>query len=341
MSAVRKPAPLWAKLCVVFGALLLLVPVSLIVTERVLTARYSAALHRSDLLAPQARQGFGGSALTSLHGPLNFLLIGSDKRASNPHMGARSDTIIIVHIPATLDRAYLISVPRDLRVDIPPNPGTGFGGKIDKINSSFEYGGQGNGGVRLLSETLTQLTGVRFDGAAVIDFSGFDKVVQALGGVHMCVDEQVTSIHTGHVFQKGCQDLTAKQTLDYLRQRETLPHGDYDRQRHQQQFLKAIFEKTFASGVTHNPLKLDQIIRDVGSSLTVDLNGVPVDQLAYTLRNVNPSAMVGIKLPSASQNIDGTSYVVADETAFTLYNAVYTDTLGAWVTANPDWVNSL
>src|SRR5262249_52264270 len=151
------------------------VPLSLIVAERVLTARYSAALHRSDLLAPQARQGFGGSQLTSLHGPLNFLLIGSDKRASNPHMGARSDTIIIVHVPASLDRAYLISIPRDLRVDIPPNPDSGFPGKVDKINSSFEYGGQGNGGVQLLSETLTQLTGVRFDGAAVLNFGGFDK----------------------------------------------------------------------------------------------------------------------------------------------------------------------
>src|SRR5262249_34163035 len=162
------------------------------------------------------------------------------------------------------------------------------------------------------SETLTQLTGVRFDGAAVLNFGGFDKVVEELGGVYMCIDEQVTSIHTGHVFRKGCQNLTAQQTLDYLRQRETLPNGDFDRQRHHEQFLKAIFEKTFASGITRNPLKLDQIIRDVGSSLTVDLNGVPVDQLAYTLRNVNPSAVVGIRLPSASQNIGGTSYVVAD-----------------------------
>src|SRR5262249_31847188 len=124
-SAGQRSAPVGAKVCVVLGALLMFVPLSLIVAERILTARYAAALRRSGLLAPGARQGFGG--------PLNFLLIGSDARVSNPNMGARSDTIIIVHVPVTHDRAYLISVPRDLRVDIPPNPDTGFAGKVDKI----------------------------------------------------------------------------------------------------------------------------------------------------------------------------------------------------------------
>src|SRR5262249_16725181 len=184
-------------------------------------------------------------------------------------------------------------------------------------------------------------TGVRFDGAAVVNFGGFDKVVQELGGVYMCIDDQVTSIHTGHVFDKGCYNLTPAETLDYLRQRETLPNGDYDRHPHHQQFLKAIFQKTFASGLTHSPLRLDQIIRDVGSSLTVDLNGVPVDQLAYTLRNINPSSMIGIKLPSRVDNIGGVSFVVADDSAYSLYEAIYTDTLPQWVSANPDWVNSL
>src|SRR4051794_14691619 len=167
-------SPLWARLLVYLGALLALVPLGLIVTEKLLASRYAGALHRGVLLSPDARRG--GDVPTSLHGPLNYLPIGSDARASNPAAGARSDTIIIVHIPATIDRAYLISIPRDLRVNIPANPDTNFAGQLTKINASFEYGGRGIGGVQLLSTTLSQLTGLTFDGAAVVDFGGFDKV---------------------------------------------------------------------------------------------------------------------------------------------------------------------
>lgn len=339
MSAVR--SPWWTKLVIVLGALLFVLPLGMIGFERILVARYGDAIHRGNLLSPDARQGAEGTDLTSLSGPLNFLLIGSDARAKNPAMGARSDTIIIVHVPASLDRAFLISIPRDLRVDIPPAPDRGFGGRLDKINASFEDGGQGAGGVQLLSRTLTQLLGIRFDGAALVNFGGFDKVVQELGGVHMCIDDNVKSIHTGFVFHKGCQNLTPAQTLDYLRQRETLPGGDFDRQRHQQQFLKAIFEKTFASGLAQNPVRLDRIIRDVGSALTVDTNGVPIDDLVFTLRNVRPSSLVGVRLPSFTRTIGGVSYVIANDQASSLYQALYNDTLDQWALTHPSWVNAI
>jgi LCP family protein required for cell wall assembly len=335
----KAKSPFWAKASIVLGALLLVASLGLIGGEKLLAARYGAALHRETLLAPGARNDDG--QLASLSGPLNYLLIGSDARAKKPSMGARSDTIIIVHIPASLDRAYLISIPRDLRVSI-PSPVTGeMGATVDKINSAFQDGGQGAGGVRLLSTTLTDLTGIRFDGAAVVNFDGFDTLVKDLGGVRMCVDEQVTSIHTGHVFTPGCQFLTAPEALDYLRQRETLPGGDFDRQRHQQQFLQAVFKQMFSSGMTQNPLKLDQIIRAVGAAMTVDLNGVPLDQLVFSLRNVHPSNVTGIKLPSHSANIGGTSYVLPTDQAEGLYTAIGQDTLASWVQANPRWLNRL
>jgi LCP family protein required for cell wall assembly len=342
MAVVDKPrrmrSPFWAKALIVLGVLLMVVSLGLLGGEQILAARYSSALHRSNLLAPEARHD-GGAHPTSLSGPLNYLLIGSDARASNPGMGARSDTIIIVHIPTTLDRAYMISIPRDLRVAIPPDGA--YPGGVGKINSAFQFGGQGNGGVRLLSETLTQLTGITFDGAAVINFSGFDKVVKDLGGVSLCVDEKVKSIHTGHVFNVGCQYLTAPQALDYLRQRETLPNGDFDRQRHQQQFLQAIFSSMSASGVTRNPLKLDEIVRAVGSSMTVDLNGVPLDQLVYTLRNIRPSALVGVRVPSYAATIGGISFVLPTPEAPGLFTAIGQDTMAPWVLAEPQWVNKL
>src|SRR5262249_42074080 len=146
---------------------------------------------------------------------------------------------------------------------------------------------------------------------------------------------------TGHLFMPGCQTLSAKQTLDYLRQRETLKNGDFDRQRHQQQFLKAIFEKTLANGVATNPIKLDQVIHAVGTSLTIDTNGVPLDQLVFSLRNIEPSKVVGIRVPSYTQTINKIDYVIAQSQAQSLFDATYSDNLGQWVQQNPTWVNSL
>jgi LCP family protein required for cell wall assembly len=330
--------PLWAIVSIALGLVLTLGAGGALAAERFFTARYSAALHQDNLIAPGARRGAGDA---SMSGPLNFLLVGSDARAKNPDMGARSDTIIIVHVPATLDRAYLISIPRDLRVNIPAMPALNFPGRLDKINASFQDGGQGTGGIQLLSATLTQLIGVRFDGAAVVNFGGFDKVVQELGGVRMCVDQTVTSIHTGRVFREGCHDFTPSETLDYLRQRETLKNGDFDRQRHQQQFLKAIFTKTFGNGFSQNPLKIDQVIREVGKSMTVDTNGVPLDQLIYALRNVHPDSLVGVRVPAVTETIGGTSYVLQTDAAASLYEAIFSDTLTDWTATHSTWVNSL
>ena len=235
-------------------------------------------------------------------------------------MGARSDTIIIVHIPATLDRAYLISIPRDLRVNIPPTPAADFGGALDKINASFQDGGQGAGGVQLLSETLTQLTGVRFDGAAVVDFGGFDKIVQDLGGVHLCIDETVKSIHTGHVFHTGCQDLTANadarlpaaagdaagRRLRPAAAPAAVPPGDLRQDVRQRPRPRTRSRSTRSSATS-------------ASAMTVDLNGVPLDQLIYTLRNVQPSSLVGVRVPSDTRTIGGVSYVLQTDVAASLY----------------------
>src|SRR5947207_7665084 len=118
--------PMWARLLIVFGTVLVLAASGAITATKVLAHRYERSVHKDTLLAPGSRTTDGPSS--TITGPLNYLLIGSDARADNPEDGQRSDTMIIVHIPASLDRAYLISIPRDLLVDIPPSPPTNFGG---------------------------------------------------------------------------------------------------------------------------------------------------------------------------------------------------------------------
>ena len=303
---------------------------------KLLSDRFNHAVSRADLLDARAR-----TTGAQLRGPLNYLLIGSDMRVANPSMGQRADSIVIVHFPPGLDRAYLISVPRDLKVNIPAYAPGNYDGGEDKINAAFEYGQPGGGGAKLLSATLNQLTGVRFDGAAIVDFTGFTKVVDLLGGVNVCVDQPVTSIHTGRVFPPGCHTMNGAEALDYARQRYGLPGGDYDRQRHQQEILKAIAEKLTEPSVLTNPLKLDQTVRAIAATLTVDTNGVPLNDLVFSLRNLRADNLVGIQLPSHTDQIDGTSYDVLDPAADGLFKALRESDMSAWAAANPKWVNNI
>lgn len=341
----RRRRPRWAVALIAVGAVLVLLAAGSVVAVRVLAHRYESALHQADLLDPDARSsssaegGLPGLPTGTIDGPLNFLILGSDLRDNDPDGGQRSDTIILVHVPASHDRAYLISIPRDLRVRIPPDPATGFEGSRQKINAAFNFGGGGTGGFKLLSRVLKNLIGITFDGAAIINFDGFKSAVHLLGGVDMCIDHRTVSIHTGAVFEVGCQHLTAAQALDYVRQRKTLPNGDYDRQRHQQQFLKAVFQEAIDQGIVTNPLKLDMFLRRVGDALTVDTNGTSLVSLVLTLHGIRPSSVVGIRLPSHPAMIGGVSFVLPDDGAESLYHAIAEDTLDAWTAEHTTWVN--
>jgi LCP family protein required for cell wall assembly len=313
-----------------------------LIAGRALLHRYESSVGHDVLLDPSARDLTDSSVgWRRLTGPLNYLLIGSDLRAANPGAGQRSDTILVVQVDRELNHAYVVSIPRDLRVEIPEFPATQFGGARQRINAAFEFGGGGSGGVQLLSATLTALTGMRFDGAAVVDFSGFTQVIDGLGGVRMCVDTEVRSIHTKRLFPVGCRQMNGAEALDYSRQRYGLPNGDYDRQRHQQQLVKAMLARALDSGVTRNPVKLDQFIRGIGRSLTVDTGEATVTDLVVALRNIRPDSLTGIRVPSYVQNIGGVSYVLLADGAEDLFRAMRDADLDAWTRAHPEWVNSI
>jgi LCP family protein required for cell wall assembly len=333
---VKRPVPHWAwRLLCAVGLACVLLAVAGLLGVRLLTERYDDAVGRDLLLDARARTEQSGG---DLRGPLNYLVVGSDLRASDPGAGQRADTILIAHIPASHDRAYLISVPRDLLTALPAYPPTGYPGGRDKINSAFQFA---SGGTQLLSAALTHLAGIRFDGAAIIDFSGFRRIIDLLGGITMCVDQQVRSTHTGHLFPVGCQRMTGARALDFARQRHDLPDGDWDRQRHHQQLLKATMDEATDRGFLTNPFRLDQLIREVGSSLTVDTNGVPLTQLIFTVRGLRSNGLVGVRIPGHDTLIEGVSYVVAEPAAAGLFTALRLDELDGWTAANPNWVNRL
>jgi LCP family protein required for cell wall assembly len=361
--------PLWARLLVALGALLILVSGTTLVGGRYLLARYTSTIKQESLLGDAAATP-GASGQVSIDGPINLLLVGIDERADDPASGARSDSIIIVQVPATHDRAYLVSIPRDSLVDIPAYPRTGYPGGRDKINSAFQAGYQNNGGraggFELLALTLKQLTGITFNGGAIVNFGGFQSLVAAMGGVDLCVDEKTTSIHIGtdasgkaqvpytqtssgalipvrgvtpQVYLPGCQHMAAWQALDYVRQRELIPDGDYGRQRHQQQFLRAIFTQATSAGVLTNPVKLDSVLRAAGQALTFDGGGVSVDNWIFTLKGVGDLVMVKTNGGNFnSEQVGGESVEILNDLSRQLLQSVRDDTVDQFLAAHPDWV---
>jgi LCP family protein required for cell wall assembly len=350
--------PIWARLLIVFGAVLMLLSGGLLVGGRALLRHYTGTVHREDILG-----GAGRAGPVKIHGALNILLVGVDERPDSSEP-IRADSIIIAHVDAAHERVYLVSIPRDLVVEIPPYPKAGFPGAQNKINAAFAYGSQGgrghNGGVELLGLTIKRnFAGITFDAGAIVNFGGFQSVVRALGGVDMCIDERVASHHIGTgpdggflapdrggrpvVYEPGCRHLEPWQALDYVRQRYGLPNGDYDRQRHQQQFLKAVLKEAREQGVARNPVKLYQVMHASGDALTVDTHGLPVEDWVLTLSGVADGDVVLLKTNAGQVNpttVNGESAEQLSELSATLFRSVRDDNLVQFITTHPDFVSS-
>jgi anionic cell wall polymer biosynthesis LytR-Cps2A-Psr (LCP) family protein len=333
----RARAPRWARLCAIFGAVLMIVSGGTMVATTVLLKRYEGAVQTGDLFGDDDGDTTSDAAApepgSDIKGPLTVLLVGIDPRRSEPNRPPLADSIMIAHIPATMDRAYLFSLPRDLIVDIPAFRKADFGGGRMKINSAMAEGSRVPGqekpdpvrGFELLSKTITKYTGIqRFDAGAIINFSGFKKIVDAMGGVTMYVDETTRSEHLqpngkprpgnpygeGYIgpqktYKKGEHHLKGWEALDYVRQRYGLKGGDYARQRHQQQFIKAMTRQAFSRDVVTNPVKLDAVLRAAGESLVFNGRGRSVVDYAFALKKIRPDAITMVKLPGQSIIVGG------------------------------------
>src|SRR5437762_2692099 len=160
-SRPRRKDPLWAKLLVIFGALLMVGSGTVIIGQRLIFTAATNSFNRADLLDPGTQ-----TQHVTISGAKNILLVGVDSRPDqNPTDPVRADSIMILHVAATHDRAYLVSIPRDTFVRIPAydNGKVPYRGGKDKINASFAYGGGGLAGVdarqngfRLLQQTIQQ-----------------------------------------------------------------------------------------------------------------------------------------------------------------------------------------
>ena len=200
-------------------------------------------------------------------GTLNYVLLGSDSRDPNNEGNGRSDSIMVVHLNAKRNKAYIISFPRDMYVDIP-----GYG--KNKLNAAFAFGG-----APLTVRTLENLTGVRMDHVVLVDFEGFIQLTEDLDGVTV-VNKTAFTSH-GFDYPKGKITIKGERALWFVRERHSLPGGDLDRAENQRSVIKAVVEKGLSAGVVSDPATFTKFMGNVAKNLVVD-NSLSDDEIRRT-----------------------------------------------------------
>ncbi|WP_017574166.1 LCP family protein [Nocardiopsis kunsanensis] len=259
------------------------------------TAWVSGNINRSDVFGGLAE----GERPENETGALTFMVIGSDGRegmssedqdalsvGSTP--GERSDAIMLVHLNHERDRVTVVGVPRDLWVDIP-------GEGEDKINAAYAHGGP-----QKSVQTMEELTGVRIDHYVEVDFTGFVDVVDALGGVEVCLEESIEDPKAQLDLAAGTHEVDGAEALAFARTRAT-PRGDLDRIERQQQVVAAMMDRALRTDTLSDPTKLTSFLESSLSSLTVDqsLDTAALNELGHQMRGLDLSAVDFAQVPIA------------------------------------------
>lgn len=259
----------------------------------------------------------------------NWLIVGSDSREGlTPEQeqqlstgdvaaaggGQRTDTIMIAHLPDNSTKPTLLSLPRDSQVTIP-------GHGRNKINAAFSIGG-----APLLVETVEQATGLHIDHYAEIGFGGFANIVDAIGGVQMCLDQPMHDDFTNVSLPAGCQKFNGAQALGFVRMRhsDATPRSDLDRVENQRKFMGALASQIASPGTLLNPFDLFPLLSSAPDALTMD-NGDHLQNLlglAWALRGVSSGGVVTTTVPVTSGSAENWDKTKSTE----LFDALRNDT---------------
>lgn len=286
---------------------------------------------------------------------LNILVLGVDDRDGNNSEfavddveGARADTAMVLHISADRQHTALISIPRDSVVDIPSCP-TSTPGRFTtahantRFNAAFAFGydkgGDVQSGAICTLTTIESITNVRLDGFIVVDFAGFRGMVDALGGVPICLEQRISAPKAGGLLlEAGCQSLEGWQALQFMRARTGIGLGDgsdLTRIRRQQQLMENIAVEVLANNVLTDAPTLLRFLNATTSSMTASANFASVTGLASLAQSLGSIQLDGIDfimVPIAG-NPDDPNTVVWTRAAEELwrnvrYNTLYADEAG-------------
>jgi LCP family protein required for cell wall assembly len=223
---------------------------------------------------------FGGGTKAE-DGPFNVLVLGVDERPESEEEGSRTDTIMLVRVDPGSGDVRLLSVPRDLLVEVAP-------GQEARINTAYNFGG-----IDQTVAAFEDYSGVSVNHYAVVDFEGFKDVINAMGGVEMDVEDEVPPKYK---IEDGLQTLNGQQALFYARYRGT-SGGDLDRIRRQQQLVAALRSQAF----DWNTVKqLPAILRVANRNVQTDLGLTDGISLGRTLVKRGPNSQM------TAQQLQGT-----------------------------------
>ena len=245
-------------------------------------------------------------------GAIDILVMGQDTREGENAIdgeagGGVSDTTILIHLSEDRKRAYGVSIPRDTLVDRPdckdPETGEIIPGESDQMwNEAFAVGGPGC----TLSQ-FEQLSGIRAEYSVVVDFAGFRDMVDAVGGVPICVPTYIHDPKARITLQPGTREVSGDEALDYVRIRSgygedgerVLDGSDTGRIKRQQVFIAALANKIVSAGTLANPIKVLNLLKAVTKSIEMtgadnlkDLAG-----LGYQFRSIGTDRIKFVTIP--------------------------------------------
>ncbi|MBP2383537.1 LCP family protein [Brachybacterium sacelli] len=238
-----------------------------------------------------------------------YLIAGSDRRGGDSvgddgTEGARTDTIMLLH-KAPGGNSYMVSLPRDTLVDIP-----GYGGY--KLNAAYSFGG-----APLLVETVEDFTGLAVDHYVEIGFDGVSGMVDAVGHVNLCIDQDVDDEKSGLSMTEGCHDVGGEQALAFVRARYFDPTADIGRQQRQQQFIESLMERVTSPSVLLNPVRHVKLA-GAGSDSLVTSEGtgiIDVTRMALTARSAmgNGTMTMPVEDPEFQTENSGVAILTDDQ----------------------------
>ncbi|HYZ57165.1 MAG TPA: LCP family protein [Streptosporangiaceae bacterium] len=239
-----------------------------------------------------------GTGNAGVSGPLNILVAGVDPRTGLTHhqevmlhvgndVSSNSDTMMLMHVSANRTRVTVVSIPRDSWVNIP-------GHGMNKINAAYGFGGP-----QLMVQTAEQATGLTINDYVEVNLLGFVKVINALGGVNICLPQPLDDPYSGLRLSAGRHHLDGITALAYARDRHSFVSSDLARIQDQQRLLSSALTEAIGSGLLANPIRLSRFLSAAISSLTVN-QGLNVPALANQMRGISSQDVTFTTVPLSS-----------------------------------------